>query len=289
VRPDPAVAFTQRGGSHRGEGRTTQSPGRRSFTVVDEEAEVILRPFDARYDANVSPRHRHPYDQIRFILQGEVTYGIKSYPKGTLAYFPESVHYGPKNSAKEGARVLTLQLPGPSHSPVFTLEQEHEATEKLRALGVTFPKGIAHWPDGKLQDSSEAAYEYLAGGKIDYPPARFNDSIFMYSPNYPWRATKHPGITIKHFANFTETGPNVFMLHFEPGATTPRGSVGFYQVRWVIEGEAEYAGQQCPAVSFLYYPPGAPYEEMVSPTGGTVLVIQAQPPAGGDAPVGNVI
>lgn len=289
VRPAPEVAFSQLVDTHRGESRGAPSPGRRSFTVVDEDAHVTLKPFDAKYDANVSPRHRHNFDQIRFVLEGEVTYGTKSYRKGTVAYFPESVHYGPKNSAREGGRVLTLQLPGPSGMPLFTLEQDHQATKELRALGVTFPKGIAHWPDGRKQDSFEAVWEYLAGRKIEYPPARFHDSVFMYSPNFPWRPTKHAGVSIKHFANFNETGPNVFLLHLEPGSKTPRGSVGFYQVRWVIEGETEYAGQPCPGVSFLYYPPGVPYEEMVSPSGATVLVIQAQPPGGGEPPVGNVI
>src|SRR4051812_12560276 len=44
-----------------------------------------------------TPAHRHNFDQIRIPLVGEVDYGKSTkVPVGSVAYFPESVHYGPQ-------------------------------------------------------------------------------------------------------------------------------------------------------------------------------------------------
>lgn len=288
VVPDGSVEFSGVGGSHRSGGSDPAGlpRGRRRYTVVDEDVSLTLKAWDAFYGANVDPRHRHNYDQIRFILDGEVTYGTKNYKPGTLAYFPESVHYGPKHAARVGARVLTFQSPGPSGIPLFTLEEDHKATQELRALGVQFIKGIAHFPDGKKQDGFEALWEHMAGHKIEYPPARYNEPIFLYTLNFNWQSAKRPGVSVKHLAYLNECGPNISLLHLEPGASTERGALGCFHVRWVIEGEVEFEGQNCPASSFLYYPPGVEYGPMVSRTGATILAIQARPPGGEAPPMG---
>jgi hypothetical protein len=287
VAPDGSVGYANSGGSHRS-GKEGDPPlrGRRRYTIVDDDVSLTLKAWEAFYGPKVDPRHRHNYDQIRFILEGEVQYGIKSYKAGTLAYFPESVHYGPKSSARAGARVLTFQSPGPSGIPIFTLEDDHRGGQELLAKGVQFIDGIAHFPDGKKQDGFEAVWEQLAGHKIEYPPARYQEPIFMYTPNFAWQPSKRAGMSVKHLAYLNECGPNVSMLHLEPGTSTESGTLGCYQVRWVIEGEVEYAGQSCPATSFFYYPPDVPYEAMVSRSGATVLVIQGQPPEGEAPPMG---
>lgn len=286
VAPDGVVEYEYTGDSHRAGGENDAPRGRRRYTIVDDDVELTLKAWEAFYGPKVDPRHRHNYDQIRFILEGEVQYRIKNYKAGTLAYFPESVHYGPKSSAKMGARVLTFQSPGPSGIPIFTLEDDRRGSQELRALGVQFIDGIAHFPDGKRQDGFEAVWEHLAGHKIEYPPARYDNPIFMYTPTYQWRPTKRPGLSVKHLAYLNEGGPNVSMLHLEPGAATEKGELGCYQVRWVIEGEVEFAGQRCPATSFFYYPPGVAYDAMESRSGATVLVIQGQPPEGEAPPLG---
>ena len=92
-----------------------------------------------------------------------------------------------------------------------------------------------------------------------------------------------PGVSVKHLGYFNECGPNVNLLRVEPGASIPAGNVGWLEMRLVVEGEVEYAGQSCPAVSRVYCPPGVSYEETSSRSGGTILVFQIAVP-GGEAP-----
>ena len=56
-----------------------------------------------------------------------------------------------------------------------------------------------------------------------------------YKPSH--QPHQRPGLSEKHLAYFNECGPNVSLLHLEPGASTEKGALGCYQVRWVIEGE----------------------------------------------------
>src|SRR6266487_2542992 len=42
-----------------------------------------------------TPRHRHNFDQLRYIIKGTYPYAKgKVMPEGWVGYFPESVHYG---------------------------------------------------------------------------------------------------------------------------------------------------------------------------------------------------
>src|ERR1700750_3510861 len=43
------------------------------------------------------PRHRHNFDQYRYMIEGESDYGQDGPLKaGMLGYYPEGVHYGPQ-------------------------------------------------------------------------------------------------------------------------------------------------------------------------------------------------
>jgi hypothetical protein len=160
---------------------------------------------------------------------------------------------------------------------------------ELRAAGVVFQGGVARFPNGKkVQDPAEAIYEYLAGDELEYAPPRYDEPIYIKTENFPWKATGRPGVEVKHLAYFNECGPNVSILRLEPGAATPGGRVGCIEMRLVLQGEVEYAGKPCPAVSRLYYPPGVPFGEMTSRSGAEVLVFQVAVP-GGEAPPLNVV
>src|SRR6267142_4884418 len=45
-----------------------------------------------------TPRHRHTFDQVRYVLKGRypVAKGVVM-EEGSVGYFPESVHYGPQD------------------------------------------------------------------------------------------------------------------------------------------------------------------------------------------------
>jgi hypothetical protein len=230
----------------------------------------------------MSPRHRHNFEQIRYVLEGRLKVGRKQYGRGTLIYIGESVYYGPQ-SRDEDTRWLMFQFPGPSGIPKFANPEIRKGRDELRAQGVVFQHGIAHFPSGKKQDGMEAIWECVAGREIEYAPPRYEDPVFVYSEAFPWRSTGHQGVSIKHLAYFNECGPSVSLLRLQPGASLPRGKLSWLEMRLVIEGEIEYAGKTCPAVSRIYCPPNATYDETISRSGATLFVLQIAVP-GGDYP-----
>jgi len=91
-----------------------------------------------------TPRHRHNFEQIRLPLAGEFEYAKdKRLPAGWVAYFPESVHYGPQIRLP-GLSMLTLQFGGASRSGYLSEAQRRRGYDELRAKG-TFEKGAYSW------------------------------------------------------------------------------------------------------------------------------------------------
>jgi len=230
----------------------------------------------------VSPRHHHNFEQVRYVLEGHLTYSKKLYGPGTLIYVPESVYYGPQ-TRDEDTRILVFKFPGPSGVPMFTAAELKRGRDELRAEGITFQKGLAHFPSGKKKDGFEAMWERVSGRPIEYAPRRYEEPIYVHPKAFQWRPTATPGVSVKHLGYFNECGPNVNLLRVEPGATIPPGNVGWLEMRLVVEGEVEYADQSCPAISRIYCPPGVPYEETSNRSGATLLVFQIAVP-GGEAP-----
>jgi hypothetical protein len=229
-----------------------------------------------------SPRHHHNFEQARYVLEGHLSYGRKKYGPGTFIYIPESVYYGPQ-TREEQTRALIFQFPGPSGVKKFTNADAKRGQDELSAQGVTFHDGIATLPSGKKKDAYEAIWEHLAGRPIEYAPPRYEEPVYVYSKVFPWRASGRDGVSIKHLGYFNECGPNVSLWHLEPRASTPAGNVGWLEMRLIIEGEVEYAGQSCTAVSRIYCAPGTSYDEMTTRQGATLLVFQIAVP-GGEAP-----
>ena len=42
-----------------------------------------------------SPRHRHTFQQVRFLVGGKMKYGREVYEAGDCLYIPEGAYYGP--------------------------------------------------------------------------------------------------------------------------------------------------------------------------------------------------
>ena len=109
--------------SHRGELRAKVQ--RQDFSIRDPEAGIGFKATTSRNPGgHHSPRHRHNFDQLRFVLEGEVTYAQKNYGPGWLGYFPEAVPYGPHGGTEH--REIVMQFPGPSKTPYYTPDQTRE-------------------------------------------------------------------------------------------------------------------------------------------------------------------
>ncbi len=257
---------------------------RRDFSVHDVEGGVTYHSSCTEHAPGPgSPRHHHTFEQIRFVLGGEVIYGQKRFGAGWLGYFPEGVYYGPQQQVKEGIGFV-MQFPGPSGYPFHSRFQTRQGTELARQAGAKFEDGIAIWPDGRKQDAHEAVMEALYGKKAEYPPARYSEQIWINTSNFSWQPSDVPGVSVRRLGFFGERGPAMQMIRLEPGTSLPAGRTGAFMIRYVFEGEAEYAGESCPAVSNLYYPPSTPYQALSSVNGATVLSIELQAQLTGSEP-----
>jgi hypothetical protein len=152
------------------------------------------------------------------------------------------------------------------------LRAQKEMPEK--GLG-KFEKGIFVWADGRKQDSFEAIHEYLTGGKVQYPEARYDNYVIMRQSRFPWEPLDGvPGVHVRHLGYFNERGPNIKILKMDPGSETQSGKVSFLQVRYVLEGEITYEGERYDPVSCMLIPANAAYSGTTTSTGATLLVIQ---------------
>src|SRR5262249_28048209 len=81
------------------------------------------------------PRHRHNFDQYRFMLEGESDYGQDGPLKaGMLGYYPEGVHYGPQVNKTPITNVV-LQFGGASGSGYLLPRQGKAGVEGTHAHG----------------------------------------------------------------------------------------------------------------------------------------------------------
>jgi hypothetical protein len=230
-----------------------------------------------------SPRHRHPFEQVRYILSGTQYYGNRLYGPDTFQYIAEGTWYGPQRipEGPEPYRQLVFQFPGPSNIYMHKRGEIPAGAEKMRAQGVEFKDGKAHFPDGTVQDGWEAVYEFLTGQKVVYPEkSRFEDPVYMFADQFRWRPTGQDGVAAKHLGYFNDCGPALSLLRLEPGASIPRGASDCIDIRINIQGEVEYEGERLGEVSRIYCPPGATHEEITSQGGATLLVFRLAPPGG---------
>ncbi len=252
------------------------------FGFSDKDAGISLR---ASYRTSIrdfhSPRHKHTFDQVRYILSGAVKYGREVYGPETCLYLPEGVSYGPMQSYEDSVRTsVGLQFPGPSRIPYPTSADIARAREELSKLG-KFEKGIFAWSDGRKQDSFEAIAERLMGEELSYPAPRYKDYVVMNAENYDWRPLKNTsGVFVKHLGYFNEVGPNIKILRMDPGASTNPGISSCQQVRFVVEGDVSYEGQAYNSVSCMYFPADKPYSATTTSSGAKLFIVQLASPSG---------
>jgi hypothetical protein len=263
-----------RGASHRGGGRHSKL-----FGFNDPEHGITVRASIATYTPErLNPRHRHVDEVVRYYYRGAESYGKDVLQEGDCVYIPEGVYYGPTRTAEghQQNRRIVFHFPGPSGLKTPVVPEILRAQKEMPETGIgRFEKGIFIWSDGRKQDSFEAIHEYLTGGKVKYPEARYQDYVIMRQEKFPWEPLDSvPGVNVRHLGYFNERGPNIKIVKMAPKSETPGGKVPFLQVRYVLEGEILYEGQTYDSVSCMLIPANAAYSSVATSTGATLLVIQ---------------
>jgi hypothetical protein len=189
------------------------------------------------------PRHRHNFDQYRFMIEGESDYGQDGPLKaGMLGYYPEGVPYGPQVNKTE-IYCAVLQFGGASGSGYLLPREVKAGMEELKAFG-TFKDGIFHRNEGvpgrRNSDAYQAIWEHVHGCEMVYPKGRYDAPISADSRNFEWVPIHGaPGISEKLFGVWTERRTEAGLLRLETGARHEVRGRGVYLV---IKGAGECEG-----------------------------------------------
>ena len=249
------------------------------FSSDEDERLIKLALTRATKQERYSPRHRHNFDQVRFIVSGELEYGPLKCRPGDCVYFPEGVFYGPTQLISENAENYTIQSQGPSWARLLTAIEEKNAMADLAHEGVLDKnKGIFRWANGKNQDSYEAMWEKVAGRQLVYPAARFDGPVLIRSGNFPWvPANQVSKVHVKQLAGFNEYGPTIKLLKIEPQGKSSDGRTAEHLINIMLSGVANFQGRRLTAGTVLYYRPFCSYSEIVAEDEVVMLTVGLRP------------
>ncbi|WP_457253651.1 hypothetical protein [Pedococcus sp. P5_B7] len=217
-----------------------------------------------------TPRHRHNFDQIRYVIEGRLPYSETDYlPQGWVAYFPESVHYGPQER-EEGLRTMVLQCGGASGQGYLSVAQREATNAELNETG-EFKKGMYHWVDenGVEQeaDGSLAIFEKAMGHKLEFAEPRYTDVIAMNPNAFDWLPVGDGGAQEKWVGIFTERNLKIGFLRLDAGAVYQAGEQSSIEILFQIDGQV--------TANDAKYGPQTGYEFL--PNEGTVAIEALEP------------
>lgn len=216
--------------------------------------EGSLNNFVVTYSRSVTefttPRHRHPFDQIRLPLEGHLEFGEgKKLPTGWVSYFPEGVYYGPQ-VRPVGLLQFMVQYGGASGNGYISGRQRARATEELNRTG-KFENGVFTYVDesGKKhnQDSFEAVWEQGLGRKVVYPKPRYSDHITMNPGNFDWIDDETtPGVAYRWLGTFSERCARMGFIRVERGAVLTPGMGEVPEMIFLTKGAVNCDDQNYP-------------------------------------------
>ena len=185
-----------------------------------------------------SPRHRHPWDQVRFCLEGKIPIAKGMFvDAGEIAYFPESVVYGPQEGGTDRI-VLLLQFGGASGQGFIGVKRLNAALEALKQEG-RFEKGLFVRERGegrKRQDAYEAIWEHVTGQSLRYAEPAYKAPIVMRPTALPWTATSASGVMERRVGVFPRRGLVIRMLWLAAGSKLELPAEDAMRLLFVVAG-----------------------------------------------------
>ncbi len=232
-----------------------------------------------------SPRHRHTFQQVRYVLSGQMKYGHEVYGPGDCLYLPEGAYYGPIKPVEGSGQLhfADIQFEGPSGIPYPDPDDVVNAQRRLKETG-TFDDGVYTFANGRKRDAYEAILEEVTGQKVEYPKPRLNSYVVVHSTALPWVPHDSTGgVEQKHLAYFFETGPNIKMLRIAKGASLPAGIPVGHRAVFLLEGDVGFGGKDFDALSYFVLPSGETYPAFEARSETTLLMV-GWSPLGGRVP-----
>ncbi len=187
-------------------------------------------------DEYSAPTHRHNFDQVRFMLDGQFGFGEQVQPPGSVGYFTAGLPYTQQSM---GPCVhLLLQCEGADADPYISADQLSAAVTALKETG-RFENG--HYIDGSgsgvRKDGFEASWEYTIGRPVSYPKPRYERPLIMQPEVFAFRPDPdQPGVQWKRLGVFTERGIEISFLKIESGASAVIEAAGSPVLFYVLAG-----------------------------------------------------
>ena len=233
--------------------------------------------FDQIGDGFYTPRHRHNFDQFRYVLFGQMNLGKGlELQAGELVHVPEGTYYGPLNQHGP-VGLLVIQFPGPNGAYRISDAEKAKAMEELRAEGGYFEDGIykVKQADGTTvnKDSYEAVWERVNGKPISYSQPRYETPVIMRPQAFRWLPdAKRKGLEVKQLGVFNEFRTGVSIWRIAPGTTIPSEVLDAPELRCVLSGEVVYDGKAIDQKGCIYIPEGVATKPIECPKGAELLV-----------------
>jgi hypothetical protein len=198
-----------------------------------------------------APRHRHNFEQIRILLDGEFGFDAGlTQTAGSVGYFCEGTYY--TQDARGRSRTLLLQVAGPSGQSYMSEPQLNAGIEALRPRG-EFRGGIYTWFDdaGKKHNSDgyEAIWTEVFGKPVRYPKPQYDTPVLLRPERFEYLPMKDtPGVSARHLGTFNERRLGLEMLRVDAGASVtfsdPDRTTLVYGIdgSWHVDGNDGSAG-----------------------------------------------
>lgn len=205
-----------------------------------------------------SPRHRHPWDQVRICLEGKIPIAKGLFIEvGEIGYFPESAHYGPQQGGEDRI-VLLLQFGGASGQGFIGPDRLNQARLELASKG-SFEAGVysADAPDGRRnRDAYEAIWLHVMGGQLSYVSPAYKAPIVMRPEALAWEETGERGVARRRIGVFPHRRLTIDAWRIEAGtrhAIRPARALRFL---FVHEGAGTIDGKTLRRWSAIRLQPG---------------------------------
>ena len=205
-----------------------------------------------------SPRHRHPWDQVRICLEGRIPIAKGLFVEGgEIGYFPESAHYGPQEGGDDRIVVL-LQFGGASGQGFIGPGRVNQARRELAEAG-RFEDGvyIRDATEGRRnRDAYEAIWLHVRGGELKYAAPAYKTPIVMRPHALPWRATSERGVSIRQIGVFPHRGLVVNGWRLAPESRHEFAAVPVLRLLLITEGTGVIGGEEVRRWSVVRLQPG---------------------------------
>ena len=112
--------------------------------------------------------------------------------------------------------------------------------------------------------------------------------VIRHVDEQDWETIRWPGETGKmlfHPRPENPDEPNAGLLRLEPGGWHPLHKHDFAQVWYVLEGTFHIGGKDYGPGTMIWHPDPHYEEELRTPTGGTMLIVQYPGPTTGGRPI----